>query len=84
MIVEILEIEREISNSYVFSDIRGEMIKTFDPDYRDLDILLKVKAFNTLDRDYYINNAVLKVGSNIWIQFENYAIEDAKIIEILE
>jgi len=55
-----------------------------DPEFSDLDIILKVKAFNTLDREFYINNTVLKVGSRIWLQFKDYAIEDAQIIEIID
>lgn len=81
---EILEIKKEVHNAYTFSDIRGEMIKAFNPDYTDLEITLKVKAFNTLDRDFYINNTVLKNGSKIWLQFKDYAIEDAQIIEIID
>jgi hypothetical protein len=77
-------VKKAVTNFYTFSDIRGEMIKTFNPDYSDLDIVLKVKAFNTLDRDFYINNTVLKVGSKIWLQFKDYAIEDAQIIEIMD
>lgn len=84
LIAEIIDIKETVNNFYAFSDIRGEMIKTFNPDYRDFEILLKVKAFNTLDRDFYINNTVLKIGSKIWLQFKNYAIEDAQIIEIVD
>lgn len=84
LVAEIIELEETVNNFYAFSDIRGEMIKTFNPDYRDFEILLKVKAFNTLDRDFYINNTVLKVGSKIWLQFKDYAIEDATIIEIID
>lgn len=84
IIAEILEVKKEISNWYEYSDIRGEMIKTFNPDYRDLEIVLKIKAFSNLDRDFYINNTVLKVGSKIWFQFKDYAIEDATIIEIID
>jgi len=84
VVAEIIEVKKAVTNFYTFSDIRGEMIKTFNPDYSDLDIVLKVKAFNTLDRDFYINNTVLKVGSKIWLQFKDYAIEDAQIIEIVD
>jgi len=84
VVAEIIEVKKAVTNFYTFSDIRGEMIKTFNPDYSDLDIVLKVKAFNTLDRDFYINNTVLKVGSKIWLQFKDYAIEDAQIIEIMD
>lgn len=84
VIAEILELKKEISNWYEYSDVRGEMIEIYNPDYRDLEIVLKVKAFNTLDRDFYINNTVLKVGSKIWLQFKDYAIEDATIIEIID
>jgi len=84
VVAEIIEVKKAVTNFYTFSDIRGEMIKIFNPDYSDLDIVLKVKAFNTLDRDFYINNTVLKVGSKIWLQFKDYAIEDAQIIEIVD
>lgn len=84
LIVEILEVEKEINSSYTYSDIRGGMIETYNPDYRDLTMLVKTKSFSSLDRDFYINNTVLKIGSKIWFQFKDYAIEDATIVEILE
>ena len=84
LIAEILEIKKETHTFYTYSDIRGEMIKTYNPDYRDLTMLVKIKSFSSLDRDFYINNTVLKLGSTIWLQFKDYAIEDAKIVEILE
>lgn len=84
LIAEILEIEKEIHNFYTYSDIRGEMIKTYNPDYRDLTMLVKIKSFSSLDRDFYINNTVLKLGSTIWFQFKDYAIEDATIVAIID
>lgn len=84
VMAEILEVKKEISNWYEYSDVRGEMIEIYNPDYRDLEIVLKVKAFSNLDRVFYINNTVLKVGSKIWFQFKDYAIEDATIIEIID
>jgi hypothetical protein len=35
-----------------------------------------------MDREFYVNNTVLKIGSKIWIQFKDYAIEDATIFSI--
>jgi len=84
LVAEILDFTKSTNSYYEYSDIRGQKIKVTDPDYSDLDIVLKVKAFNTLDRDFYINNTVLKVGSKIWLQFKDYAIEDAQIIEIMD
>jgi hypothetical protein len=84
LVAEIIELEETVNNFYAFSDIRGQKIKVIDPEFSDLDIVLKVKAFNTLDREFYINNTVLKVGSRIWLQFKDYAIEDAQIIEIID
>jgi len=84
LVAEILDFTKSTNSYYEYSDIRGQKIKVTDPDYSDLDIVLKVKAFNTLDRDFYINNTVLKVGSKIWLQFKDYAIEDAQIIEIVD
>lgn len=83
LIVEILEIEKETNSSYIYSDIRGGMIKTYNPDYQDLTMLVKIKSFSNLDRDFYINNTVLKLGSKIWFQFKDYAIEDATITKII-
>ncbi|GEM_PF-946832 len=84
LIAEILEIKKETHTFYTYSDIRGEMIKTYNPDYRDLTMLVKIKSFSSLDRDFYINNTVLKLGSTIWLQFKDYAIEDATIVEIID
>lgn len=84
LIAEILEINKEVSSWYEFSDIRGETIKAYNPDYLDLELLLKIKAFNSLNRDYYVNNTVLKLDSKIWLQFAEVPIEDATITEIID
>lgn len=84
LVAEVLDLTKTTNSYYEYSDIRGQKIKVIDPEFSDLDIVLKVKAFNTLDREFYINNTVLKVGSRIWLQFKDYAIEDAQIIEIID
>jgi len=84
LVAEVLDLTKTTNSYYEYSDIRGQKIKVIDPEFSDLDIILKVKAFNTLDREFYINNTVLKVGSRIWLQFKDYAIEDAQIIEIID
>jgi hypothetical protein len=84
LVAEILDFTQTLNSYYEYSDIRGQKILVTDPEYSDLDIVIKVKAFNTLDRDFYINNTVLKVGSKIWLQFKDYAIEDAQITEIID
>lgn len=84
LVAEILEIKSSVTNWYEYSDIRGEMIKVYNPDYRNLLMIVKVKAFSTTDRMFYINNTVLKLGSKIWLQFPKLPIEDATIIEIID
>lgn len=84
LVAEIIDVKSEISSKYEFSDIRGQNVKSYNPDYRDLEIVLKVKAFRDLERDFYINNAALKVGSEVWIQFPDFALEGVQITEIFE
>lgn len=81
---EILDVKKNIASNYNFSDIRAQKIKVFDPEYRDLEVTLRVKTFRELDRDFYINKAVLKIGARIWFQFTDFALEDTKIIEIID
>lgn len=84
LVAEILEIKNRVATSYEFSDIRGQNILVNDPDYRDLELVLRVKCFKDLDREFYINKTVIKIGSMIWIQFADFALEDARIIEVMD
>lgn len=84
VIAEILNVKNSIAADYEFSDIRGKNILVYDPDYRDLEIVLKIKCFRALDRDFYINKAAIKVGNQIWFQFADFSLEDTKIIEIID
>ena len=84
LVNEIIDLKKSINSFYEFSDIRGKNIKVYDSDFRDLEITLKVKTFSDLDRNFYINQAVIKIGSFIWFQFPDYALEEAEIIEIIE
>lgn len=84
LVAEIIEVDEKYSSHYVFSDIRGKSIETIDPRYRDVDVVVKLKSFRELGIDYYINNAALKVNNTIWLQFPSFALEDARIIEIVD
>lgn len=84
VIAEILDAKKTLTSYYTFSDIRAKKIEVVDPEFRDLEIVLKVKSFRELDREFYINKAVLKIGAKIWFQFEDFALEDTKIIEIVD
>jgi len=84
LIAEIISVKSKIASYYEFSDIRGKNIEVYDPDYRDLEITLKIKSFEGLNRNFYINDAVLKIGTLVWFQFPEYALENARIIEIID
>lgn len=81
---EILEVKKSIATEYRFSDIRGQNILVSNPDYRDLEVVFKIKCYTDLERDFYVNKTVIKIGSMIWIQFADFALEDARIIEIID
>lgn len=83
-VAEVLGVNSGISSYYEFSDQRGKKIKVYDPNFRDIEVTLRIKSFNEFGIDYYINKAALKIGNSIWFQFPKYALEDVKIIEIIE
>ncbi len=83
LVAEILAVKKQIATDYEFSDIRGQNVLVQRPDYRDLEVTLKIKCFKDLDREFFINKTVIKIDSKIWIQFADFALEDARIIEVL-
>ena len=82
LVAEIIDLQSSLASEYEFSDIRGQKIETFDPDYRDLQVTLRVRSFETLDRQFYVNGAVLKAGAEIWFQFPDFALEEATIVAV--
>jgi hypothetical protein len=83
LIAEILSIKKETSSYYEFSDVRGKNIKTYNPLYRDLEIDVKIRTYSISGLDFFIQ-APIKIGSQIWVQFPKYSLEDYEIIEIIE
>ncbi len=84
LIAEIVGVNEKVSARREFSDIRGQNIQVYNEDYRDLEVTLRVKAFSDLNRDFYINKSALKIGSSIWLQFPEFALEDARIVEVID
>jgi len=84
LFAEILDVKKQVATNYEFSDLRGQNILVRNPDYRDLEVVLKIKCFKDVDREFYINKTVIKIDSRIWVQFQNFALEDARIIEIID
>jgi len=84
LIAEILDVKKTFAMGYQFSDVRGRTILVDYPDSRDLEVILKVRCFKDLDREFYVNKTVIKIDSKIWIQFPEFALEDARITEIIE
>lgn len=82
-IAEIIAVERNPYTYYQYSDIRGRTMKVTNPDLWDLLITLRIKTFDALDRTFYVNGAVVKVGSNLWFQFPDFALENTIIKAIL-
>jgi hypothetical protein len=84
LVAEVLDVKNTVSSSYKFSDIRGLSVKTFDPDFRDVELTLKLKVYKQLGVEFYVNNAAIKTGLRIWIQFPKYSLEDYKILSVAE
>lgn len=84
LIAEVLEVKNNINSYYEFSDLRGRNLEVYDPKFRDIEVTLRIKSFSQLGLNFYINNAALKVGNAIWFQFPEFALEDMRIIELLD
>ena len=84
LVAEVLEVKKKPATYHEYSDIRGRMELVQNPDFYDLEMLVKVKALQALGIYYYVNNTALKVGNFIWLQFPEFALEDMKIIEIMD
>lgn len=83
LIAEIVDVKNNTNSYYEFSDSRGKNIEVYDYDFRDVEVTLRIKSFADLGRIFYINKAALKIGNMIWFQFPEFALEDTKIIEII-
>ncbi len=84
LVAEILDVKIKPNKWYQFSDIRGKTIEVNNPDFRNLEIILKIKTFKDLGIDFYVDESVIKLGARVWLQFPNFALDDAEIIEVIE
>lgn len=83
IVAEIVDLKSQIESYYEYSDIRGENIKVFNPDFRDVELTVKLKTHSESGLDLFVNNTPIKTGSKIWIQFPKYSLENYEIVEIL-
>jgi len=83
LVAEVINIKKEYSSNYEFSDIRGQIIKVYNKAFRDAEITLKIKAFRALDRDYFVIPAPIKIGSQVRVEFPEYSLEEFVITQIL-
>lgn len=86
ILAEVMDFTSEIHSNYEFSDIRGENIKVIDPDYRDLTINLRLKAYKNADNYYLLDGTKLGIGSDIKVYLNSFSIggDQAKIIDFKE
>jgi hypothetical protein len=64
------------------SDGRMILISNPDPSRKEVTIRLKIKTFTFAGASYFIDGAAIKIGENIWFQFQNTAIKSAIITRI--
>ena len=84
VVAEIMDVSKKPSTYYEFSDKLGRSVLVQNPDFYDVELVVKLKAFKAFEIDYFINKAALKVGNSIWLQFPEFALEDMRIIELLD
>lgn len=69
---------------YEFSDIRGQMIKVTNPDFREVLVTLTINTFESGGYTYFVDRAAIKIGEKIWFQFPQAVIREAEITKIFE
>jgi len=86
ILAEVVDFSSEIHSNYQFSDIRGKNILVTDPDYRDLLINLKLKAYKNADNYYMLDGTKLGTGNNIKLYLNSFVIggEQTNIIDFEE
>ncbi len=84
VLAEIMAINSKINTYQEFSDLRGRNIEVYDPKFRDVEVVVKLKSSRDFGIDYFVNKAALKVGNGIWLQFPEFALDDMRIIELID
>lgn len=64
------------------TDGRLILISNPDSDRKEITMLLKIKTFSFTGVSYFIDGAAIKIGENIWFQFQNTAVKSALITRI--
>jgi len=82
LLAKIDKLDSRITSSYKFSDIRGQYIRTYNPQYRDITIDLSIYTYQSNNVDYFVDRAAVKVGDEIWFQFPKTVIRRAIITKI--
>ena len=84
VLTEIIDFKNELHSNYEFSDIRGKTILINNPDYRDVTMDLKVKAYKYGNNYYFIDGTKLSIGNDMKIYLDSFSIggEGGKIIDL--
>lgn len=84
VVAEIIEVRKHPAAYYEFSNVLGHNVLVTNPDFYDVELVVKLKAFEAFGVDYFVNKAALKVGNGIWLQFPEFALDDMRIIELFD
>lgn len=82
VIAEVQDVRVMENRYYEFSSSLNQNVLVANPDFRDVEFTVKLKAFQNGASFYYVNNAALKVGNEIWLEFPEVSGGPAFILEV--
>lgn len=82
LVVTVENVRIEENRYYQFSSSLNRNIQVVNPDLRDVELAVTVKAFQNGPTFYYVNNAALKVGNEIWLEFPKVSAGPAIILDV--
>lgn len=82
-VIESVRTRYSIEN--MFSDIRGRYIQVTNDEYRDIFLVVNLKAVFTIgDNSNFINGTPIRVGSKIWLFFPSISVEAGEISKVFD
>lgn len=80
-VIEVLNLKDEIYSYWHFSDIRGQTIKVFDPNFRNVVADFRIKVFKNGNRYYFLDGSKMSIGSRFDLFLDDFSLMEGKIID---
>lgn len=79
VLIDVLDIRKELYEFWPFSDIRGRTVPAYDPKSRSVEVDINLKVYRDGNAYYYLNGTRMNVGNDFLLILDNFSMGGGKV-----